>query len=70
MSEVGIEGLSLAAGYFNLEDKDGNEGEEIDISASYAFNDNLSFDLIYSDVDDDINGDEFKNTRVFVNYMF
>ncbi len=69
-SVVGANGLTLSAGKLTLEDANGVEGDELDIVASYAFNDDLSIDAIYSDIDDKINGDKFKNTRVFVNYTF
>ncbi|WP_024789870.1 hypothetical protein [Lebetimonas sp. JH292] len=55
-----IKGLSLNTGYVTLHDKDDTKSTEFD--ASYAFNDNLSLDVIYSDVDDKINDDKFKNT--------
>lgn len=69
-SFAGLDGLTLAAGYLTLEDTLGTESTELDLTASYAFNDALSVDVIYSDVEDNINGDTFENTRVFVNYMF
>ncbi|WP_024787729.1 MULTISPECIES: OprD family outer membrane porin [unclassified Lebetimonas] len=65
-----IKGLSLNTGYVTLHDKDDTKSTEFDAGLSYAFNDNLSLDVIYSDVDDKINDDKFKNTRVFVNYAF
>jgi len=69
-SVVGAKGLTLSTRKLTLEDINGVEGDELDIVARYAFNDELSIDAIYSDVDDKINGDKFKNTRVFVNYLF
>lgn len=69
-SAAGLEGLTLAAGYFTLTDSQDTESTELDLTASYALNDNFSVDIIYSDVDDKINTDEFENTRVFVNYSF
>lgn len=67
---VGIDGLKLGIGYLTLTDTNDIESTELDLVASYAFNDNFSLDVIYSDVDDQINGDTFENTRVFVNYTF
>lgn len=69
-SAVGIENLTLGAGYLTLEDDTGTEGTELDITASYAFNNALGIDVIYSDIDDEINGDELTNLRMFVNYTF
>ena len=69
-SVAGLDGLTLAAGYLTLEDTVGTESTELDLTASYAFNDAFSVDVIYSDVEDDINGDTFENTRLFVNYAF
>jgi len=37
---------------------------------SYQESKDLTFDLIYSDIDDNINGEKYKNTRIFVNYSF
>jgi hypothetical protein len=67
---IGIEGLSLSVGKLTLTDTTGTHSDELDITLSYAFNDNLSIDAIYSDVDDTINADAFKNSRVFINYSF
>lgn len=58
---AGIDKLTLAATHVSF-DKGENE---LDLVASYAFNDNLSADLIYSDM----NGDG-EMTRAFVNYNF
>ncbi len=70
-SAVGLDGLTLGAGYFTLNDSNDIEATELDLTASYAFNDNFSVDVIYSDIEDDITGDgDFTNTRVFVNYTF
>ena len=69
-STVGLDGLEFGVGYLMLEAHNGDEATELDLTASYAFNDVLSVDVIYSDVEDDINGDTFENTRVFVNYSF
>lgn len=69
-STVGLDGLEFGVGYLTLESNNGDEATELDLTASYAFNDALSVDVIYSDIEDDINGDTFENTRVFVNYIF
>lgn len=70
VSVVGAKGLTLSTRKLTLEDINGVEGDELDIVARYAWNDDLSIDAIYSDVDDEINGEKFNNTRVFVNYRF
>ncbi|BCD61153.1 MULTISPECIES: OprD family outer membrane porin [unclassified Nitratiruptor] len=70
LDTFGVEGLTFGAGYLNLTDTNNVDSTEFDGYISYAFNDNLSFNLIYSDVDDDINKDNFTNTRIFVNYSF
>jgi hypothetical protein len=68
---IGVDGLTLGAGYLTLESSTGLESSELDIIASYAFNDALTLDLFYSDIDDKIeSGDELTNLRVFVNYAF
>lgn len=67
---AGLEGLTLGVGHLTLEDSTGAEATELDLTASYAFNDALGIDVIYSDIDDEINGDELTNLRIFVNYTF
>ena len=67
---VGIEGLTLGTGHLTLEDQYGNEATELDLTASYALNDMSGLDVIFSDIDDEINGDKLTNLRVFVNYIF
>jgi len=69
-SNLGISGLTLSAGYLTLKDSAGAKTKELDLGASYAFNDNLSLDIIYSKITDHINGDNAKNIRAFVNYTF
>ena len=62
----GVDGFGMGFSYL-----EGENLEEIDIVASYAMNDQLSFDLIYSDMTDNAEDSEsFTNTRVFVNYRF
>ena len=65
-----VDGLGFGAGYLTLEDQYSNKANELDLTASYAMNDALGIDLIYSDIDDDINGDRYTNLRVFINYIF
>ncbi|MFT7823180.1 MAG: OprD family outer membrane porin [Sulfurimonas sp.] len=67
---AGLEGLTLGVGHLTLEDSTGTEATELDLTAGYAFNDALGMDVIYSDIDDEINGDDFTNLRIFVNYTF
>jgi len=69
-STAGLEGLGFTVGYLMLDDENSNDATELDLTASYAMNDVLGLDVIYSDIDDDINGDELTNLRVFVNYLF
>jgi hypothetical protein len=68
---IGLDGLTLGVGHLTLEDSTGLESTEIDLVASYAFNDRLNLDLFYSDIDDKIDsGSKLTNLRVFVNYIF
>lgn len=68
---IGVDGLTLGAGYLTLESDTGLESSELDLVASYAFNDALTLDIFYSDIDDKIeSGDELTNLRVFLNYAF
>ena len=84
LSEAGVDGQIFSYGLefelvdglgfyiFNalLESSSGENADELDTVLSYSYNDNLSLDLIYSKVDDDINGDSFNNSRFFANYSF
>lgn len=65
-SSYGLYGWGINFSYF-----EGEELEEIDIVVSYALNDQLSFDLIYSDATDNSETSaSFTNTRLFANYRF
>ncbi len=46
------------------------DANELDLVLGYEISDDFGLDLIYSDVDDDINGDDFTNVRFFINYNF
>ncbi len=67
---ISLDGLTLLAGYFTLTDRHDVESNELNLAASYAYNDDLSLDIIYYDTEDNINSEAYKSTRVFVNYMF
>ncbi len=69
MSEIS-DGLTLSLVKSELKDKNSLKGEEIDILLGLNIKNNLSFDLIYCNIDNDISGDKFDNTRLFVNYKF
>lgn len=70
-ASYGIEGLGFTLSYLGAEGDDGSDLNEIDLMASYAVNDQLSLDLIYSDMTDNANDSEsYTNTRFFVNYAF
>lgn len=58
---TGINKLTLAATQVNFD----QGADELDLVASYEINDNLSADLIYSDMNDD-----GTLTRAFINYNF
>ena len=67
---IGIDGLALGIGHLTLQSENDEKATELDLTASYALNDALTLDIIYSNVEDKINGDSFQNTRVFINYIF
>lgn len=67
---VSLDGLSFAAGYFTLTDKDDVEATELNLALSYAYNDHLRLNMIYYDTDDKINKESYKSTRIFANYVF
>ena len=67
----GVEGLGFTFSYLGAEGDGGSDLNEIDIVASYALNEQLSFDLIYSDTTDHSDdAGSFTNTRFFANYRF
>jgi len=66
----GVSGLGVGMSYF---DAKGDESDinEVDFAVNYEVDDNLRFDLIYSDATDNLDSSEsFKNTRFFANYRF
>ena len=66
-----VESVSFASTFASLEDTNANRGEELDMLVHYAYHDRLSFDAIYSKIDNiHISGDRFDNVRVFANYRF
>ena len=70
-SVVWSKNLLLGISHAQLKDAKSNKGEETDIFASYSANDRLTFDAIYSTLNNSkISGDKFENVRVFVNYSF
>ena len=69
-SGIGLDGVTLGYTNLNLEASNGIESDEDDFVFSYDIKENLNLTAIYSDVDDKINNDKFKNTRVFLNYHF
>ncbi len=55
----------------DLYDAKNHDGYEVDMVANYKLSENLSFDAIYSNIDNtDVSGDKFDNVRVFANYTF
>ncbi len=69
--KYGVDGLGFTLSYLGAEGDDGADLNEIDLMASYAVNEQLSLDLIYSDMHDHANDSQsYTNTRLFVNYMF
>jgi hypothetical protein len=66
-----MDGLTFMLSYLIAKGDNEESLNEIDIMASYALDADLSFDIIYSDTRDKVDGsNSFKNTRVFVNYNF
>jgi hypothetical protein len=69
MSPFGLEGLALGISKIDIESNDNKDAKENDFALSYDFDDNLNITAIYSDVNDDINSEDFTNLRVFANYI-
>ena len=70
LEKVGLNGVDFEFYNSKLTAKSGEKADEKDFVLSYQASNSLTFDLIYSDVDDDINSEKFENTRFFVNYSF
>jgi hypothetical protein len=65
------EGVSMAISKAQLKDGENHSGDEADFVLSYARSESLTFDAIYSTLDNSkISGDKFDNLRMFVNYSF
>ena len=64
-----VNGLSLGAGYAKIDRDIEDDANEVDLVVEYAFNDNITTSIVYSDISDDLEGDT-KNLRAFVNYSF
>ncbi len=70
-SEFVYPGLTFSLLKTLLDDRAGHEGDELDVTASLAYSQKLSFDAIYSKIENQyISGDKFDNARVYVNYRF
>jgi len=64
-----VSGLSFGYNTFEVKSHS-KKATEDDFTISYNIKQNLNLTAIYSDIDDKINSEKFKNTRVFVNYSF
>jgi len=69
--------ISVSAGYLTMTPDKGDDMTELDLGASYAYNDNLSFDLYFeqTDFDDNLTDTEYKNKTdteysIYMNYKF
>jgi len=67
-SSVGLNGLLLSTNIDRHSNGTKDDTNEYDLVASYDYNDNVNFSVIYSNIDDSV--DSFKNLRVFMNYTF
>ncbi len=69
--KAGVDGMILSLSVLQVEGDDGVDASETDVTVSYAPGEKLSFDLIYSDMEDTKTKEEsFKNLRFFANYNF
>ncbi len=63
--------LSCTLSRASMHDAKRHDGDEVDGVVHYEVADNLSFDAIYSKIDNtDVSGDKFDNLRLFANYSF
>jgi hypothetical protein len=71
LSKIGIDGLSLGISYLTLERDLIDDINELDLTIEYNYNNDLSMNLIYSDIEDKANdNNSFKDIRVFIQYDF
>jgi len=71
LSKIGIDGLNLSTSYLTLNRDTLDDINELDITMEYAYSDNLSLNIIYSDIDDKADDDNsFQDLRVFIQYNF
>lgn len=64
-----FEGLVFGVNYADINRKTNFDANELDITAEYAFSEDISFMCAYGDINDDLEGDS-QNLRVFTNYKF
>ncbi len=69
-SNYGLSGLNLGYSYLKITNPTNQKTREDDYTLEYAINKNLNLSMHHIVVDDKINLDKYKNTRVFVNYTF
>jgi hypothetical protein len=70
-SEALQSGVNIGLYGAMLEDAKKSHGREFDIVVNYSYDETLTFDAIYSTLDNSkISGDRFKNLRVFAKYSF
>lgn len=70
-STIGLKNVNFSMSYLTLQRERLADITEMDFMIEYAYNKELSLQLVYSDVEDKSFADEsFKDLRVFVNYSF
>ncbi len=70
MSRYGVDGIDIGYSHLDISDNLGKHLNENDITVGYEVDEKLSFTLIHVIEDDEIGDTKYRNTRVFVNYMF
>jgi hypothetical protein len=66
-----MDGVNFMLSYFHMRGDNQIEADEVDFVVSYEADETLTYDLIYSDVNNQKEGwESFENLRAYVNYHF
>ncbi len=69
-SNYGLSGLNLGYSYLKIKNPTSQKSTESDYTLEYEIGKNLNLNIHHIVVDDRINSEKYKNTRLFVNYNF
>jgi len=70
-AKFGMDGVNFMLSYFHMRGDNQVKADEVDFVVSYEADEMLTYDLIYSDVNNKKEGwESFENLRAYVNYHF